>query len=299
MFATCRTHYADLLVWRGEWREAEQTLSAACRDLRGVPRKVAEGAVRLAELRRRQGRLEQAEALLAQAEAHRLSLLVRSALQLDRGDARGAAEDAERYLRRVGEADRFERVPGLELLVRANVELGDLDAALPAVEELERVSEEVGTVPLRAAALLARGRMSAATAPEAARSALEDAVDLFLECGAVYEAARARLELAALVRKLGRDRDAAHLEAMSRKLLGALDAPVPEPAVQHTLLTAREREVLRLVAQGRSNDAIASELVLSVRTVERHVENIYGKLGVSGRTARVAATAWALAHGLG
>jgi len=88
-------------------------------------------------------------------------------------------------------------------------------------------------------------------------------------------------------------------DPMSRKLLGALDAPVPEPAVQHTLLTAREREVLRLVAQGRSNDAIASELVLSVRTVERHVENIYGKLGVSGRTARVAATAWALAHGLG
>ena len=56
--------------------------------------------------------------------------------------------------------------------------------------------------------------------------------------------------------------------------------------------------MLRLLAQGGSNDAIASELVLSVRTVERHVENIYGKIGVSGRSARAAATAWAHAHGL-
>ena len=55
--------------------------------------------------------------------------------------------------------------------------------------------------------------------------------------------------------------------------------------------------MLGLVATGASNDAIAADLVLSVRTVERHVENIYDKIGVSGRTARAAATAWALAHG--
>jgi DNA-binding NarL/FixJ family response regulator len=77
-----------------------------------------------------------------------------------------------------------------------------------------------------------------------------------------------------------------------------LDVPLPAPVVEQSLLTAREQEVLRLVAQGRSNAAIAAELVLSVRTVERHVENVYGKIGVSGRTARVAATAWALVHGL-
>jgi DNA-binding NarL/FixJ family response regulator len=73
---------------------------------------------------------------------------------------------------------------------------------------------------------------------------------------------------------------------------------VPEPAAHRPLLTAREREVLRLVAAGRSNDSIATELVLSVRTVERHVENIYAKIDVSGRTARAAATAWAIAHGV-
>jgi DNA-binding NarL/FixJ family response regulator len=64
-------------------------------------------------------------------------------------------------------------------------------------------------------------------------------------------------------------------------------------------LTRRERTVLRLLAQGHSNDEIAAELVLSVRTVESHVASIYSKIGVSGRTARAAATAYALANGLG
>jgi ATP/maltotriose-dependent transcriptional regulator MalT len=298
MFATCRTHYADLLVWRGEWREAEQMLTTACRDLGGIRRKVVEGIVRLAELRRRQGRLEQAEALLAQAQTHRLSLLVSSAMRLDRGDARGAAEAAERYLRRVGEIDRFERVPALELLVRASIGLGDRSAASRAVEELEQTAGEVGTAPLRAAALLARGRLDASDAPEAARTAFEDACDLFADCGAVYEAAQARLEVAGVLRALGRDADAARFETAARKALDELGVPVSRPSPERSLLTAREREVLRLVALGRSNDAIASELVLSVRTVERHVENIYGKIGVGGRTARAAATAWAITHGL-
>jgi DNA-binding NarL/FixJ family response regulator len=131
-----------------------------------------------------------------------------------------------------------------------------------------------------------------------ARSHLEDAFDLLDECGAVYEAAQAGLELAGVLRALDRAGDAARREAEARERLRSLDVPLPAPVVEQSLLTAREQEVLRLVAQGRSNAAIAAELVLSVRTVERHVENVYGKIGVSGRTARVAATAWALVHGL-
>ena len=76
-------------------------------------------------------------------------------------------------------------------------------------------------------------------------------------------------------------------------------APVPgarRPALagQRTargLLSARELEVLRLVAAGRDNDEIAAELHLSTRTVERHLQNIYAKLGLQGRSARVAAAA--------
>ncbi|MDX6598594.1 MAG: hypothetical protein QOE87_2481, partial [Gaiellales bacterium] len=269
-----------------------------CRDLGGVPRKVVDGVVRLAELRRRQGRPDQAEALLAEAEGHRLALLVGAALHLDRGDAARAAEEAERYLRRIGKADRFERVPALELLVRSSLAVGDRARADQAAGELERTADEGGTALLRAAALLARGRVTAESAPAAARSALEDAVDLYVACGARYEAAQAHLDLADVLHTLGRDADADAVASVARSALVALGAPRPAPPAQRALLTAREREVLRLLAKGHSNDAIASELVVSVRTVERHVENIYGKVGASGRTARAAATAWAHAHGM-
>jgi DNA-binding NarL/FixJ family response regulator len=293
MFATCRTHYADLLVWRGEWHEAEDMLSAACRDLGGVPRKVIEGLVRLAELRRRQGRPDQAQALLAEAEGHRAAILVHSALLLDRGESRAAAAEAERYLRRVGETDRFERVPGLELLARASLELGERATAARAARELELIAGDVGTAPLRAAALLARGRL------EESAELLEDAADLYAECGARYEAANARLELSRALRAAGRVDAAGAFEEAAREDLRALGAPVPDAGREKSLLTPREQEVLRLLARGLANDAVAAQLVLSVRTVERHVENIYGKIGVSGRTARAAATAWALTHGLG
>ena len=63
-------------------------------------------------------------------------------------------------------------------------------------------------------------------------------------------------------------------------------------------LSPREIEILRLIAAGRTNDEIAGALVLSIRTVERHVSNIYAKLGADGRTARATATAWAFQAGL-
>lgn len=223
-----------------------------------------------------------------------MTLVVRAALALDRGDAHVAAEDAERFLRRVGDTDRFERVAGLEVLVRSLLALGDEERARVAVEELESIAADVGTEPLRAAALLALGRLEVAGNPSAAREALEDAVDLYTSAGAPYEAAQARLALARALRALSRATDALRCEAAAAEALSTLGVVVSD----RPLLTAREREVLRLVAQGHSNDEIATELVLSVRTVERHVENIYDKIGVAGRTARASATAWALANGM-
>jgi ATP/maltotriose-dependent transcriptional regulator MalT len=268
-------------------------LTTACRDLGGVPRKVVEGVVRLAELRRRQGDAQQAEALLAEAEGHPASLLVHGALALDRGDAERGAEAAETFLRRVGNADRFERIAGLELLVRAQLQLDQRDEAAEAVAELERLAADVGTMPLRATALLARGLL------ERSPELLDDAAVLYGECGAGYEAAHARLELGRALREHGRTVEAAKAEETARGVLRTLGSPTPDPEAERQLLTGREKEVLRLLAQGSSNATIAGELVLSVRTVERHVENIYAKIGVSGRTARAAATAWAFAHGLG
>jgi non-specific serine/threonine protein kinase len=63
-------------------------------------------------------------------------------------------------------------------------------------------------------------------------------------------------------------------------------------------LSPREREVVALIAQGRSNREIADALVLSVRTVERHIENVYNRLGISGKAGRAIVTAYALRHHL-
>jgi DNA-binding NarL/FixJ family response regulator len=104
-----------------------------------------------------------------------------------------------------------------------------------------------------------------------------------------------------VLRELGRDQAAAAAEDAARRELTALGVVVAEPRPASRVtgdLTRREHEVLRLLATGMSNEEIAAQLVLSVRTVEHHVASIYSKIGVSGRSARVAATAYALAHGL-
>ena len=75
------------------------------------------------------------------------------------------------------------------------------------------------------------------------------------------------------------------------------EAP-PDTARAAILLTPREREVVTLIAQGFSNRQISEQLTLSVRTVERHIENVYNRLGISGRAGRAIVTAYALRHRL-
>ncbi len=298
MFSICRTAYADVLLWHGDWERADEELTAAVQEL-GVlrPGRDVDPLARLAELRRRQGRTREAEALLARVESHRFHALLVGLLALDRGDAATACEAAARFLRRVGEADRFERVAGLDLMVRAAVAAGDEAAARAAAAEIAAIAAACPTAPLRAAALLADGRVAVATAESAAACPLlEDAGDLFDTAGARYDAALARLELASALRALGRDGPAAAAAARADRVLEALGARRADARAGG--LSAREAEVLRLVAGGASNADIARQLVLSVRTVERHVANVYLKIGASGRTARAVATAWAHTHGV-
>jgi DNA-binding CsgD family transcriptional regulator len=297
MFSICRTAYADVLLWHGDWPHAEAELTAAVDELGALrPGRDVDPLARLAELRRRQGRTGEAEELLARVQSHRFHALLVGLLALDRGDAETALDAAARFLRRVGDADRFERVAGLDLLVRAAVAGGDTTSA-EAADEVAAIAAACPTSPLRAAALLAKGRVAAA-AGEAATACplLEDAGDLFDAAGARYDAALAQLELVSVLRVLGRDGPAAKAAARAGKTLEELGARAPEAPAGG--LSAREAEVLRLVARGLSNAEIARELVLSVRTVERHVANVYLKIGASGRTARAIATAWAHAHGV-
>ena len=298
MFAVCRTHYADVLLWHGDWAEAEFELVTGARELGWLrPGRDEDALVRLAELRRRQGRTTEAAELLDRSTTHRLHPLVTGLLAFDRGDVETARAAADRFLRRIGETDRFERVVGLELLVRAAVAAGDKPWARAAADEIAAIAHATPNAPLRATALLAEGRLAAAATEHAlARALLEDAADLFDASGARYDAALARLELAAALRAEGRDKHATRVGQSARDTLLALGARTVEEHAGD--LSLREQEVLRLVAHGDSNDEIARRLVLSVRTVERHVANVYAKLGLSGRTARAAATAWAHTHGI-
>jgi DNA-binding CsgD family transcriptional regulator len=316
-FAACRTHYADILILRGSWAEADAELALNVAELGGMnPKRAVDGLARLAELRRRQGRLDEAVAFAAEAEGHHLTPLVRAAIAIDQGEAATAVELAERALRRIPVEERTERALGLELLVRAHAEHGDDTGARTALAELRDIAAAVGTTPLKAAVASAEGIVDQrAGDAEAARRRFEDAVDLYGSAGMPFEAALARLGLAesllaaerpqpaadeahaalAALRSLGAAREAARAAALLERL-GVAAGPQRD---LETGLTAREREVLRLVAKGRSNQEIAAELVLSVRTVERHISNIYDKIGAAGKVARATAAAYALSHGLG
>lgn len=312
----CRTLYAGVLLSRGVWEEAESSLVDATGRLRLTrPAMAADGLVRLADLRRRQGRLEEAAALYTEldadpfrAQAEPLATLGRGELALARGDGAGAVDDAERYLRLLETDERARRVAGLELLARAHTSVGEPAAARAAATSLAAIAGQLATTAVLGSASLADGAASLASGElERARTSLEDAVDRFDRAGAPYDAAIARALLAATLKASGRlDRAAeqTHLADATFTTLGAarpawIPRPDSAPAVDDPAgLTEREREILQLIASGLSNEDIAARLVLSIRTVERHVSNIYAKLGAEGRHARAVATAYAHQHAL-
>jgi len=195
----------------------------------------------------------------------------------------------------------------VEILLAAS----DLEEARRASEELWGLAQSFGVECLTAMAAHARGAVLVATnaAPEAIEP-LGSAVATWQRIGAPYLGARTRLVVAAAYRALG-DEDGARLELDAAKKvfaeLGAApdlhaagklaepaEASAPNGKRAHGL-SARELEVLRLVASGKTNKVIAKELFLSEKTVHRHLSNIFVKLGVQ---TRAAATAWAYENGL-
>jgi ATP/maltotriose-dependent transcriptional regulator MalT len=322
LFSVCRTQYASVCMWRGTWNEADEELTLATEELRvSRPAMTGEGLVRLAELRRRQGRLEESAELFTRAESHPQASLGLAEIALDRGDARTAADLSERYLRRFPEDNRIERAAGLELHVRARLNLGQTEEARRALDSLIAIAAQVGTLPLLASARLAAGLVAEAQGDlESARRAFEDAVDRFQQSGAPFETALARIALARALAALGRADEsraeaeraleallAMHAEneiARVRGLLADVEtspgassggaAAGPESGAKRrvpSLLTEREREVLRLVAQGMTNQAIAERLFVSEHTVHRHIANILRKLDAPSRAAAVARAA--------
>ena len=287
MLGYCRAEYGEVHLWRGRWGDAEATLEAAIEDfMRSRPGMVGGPLAGLAELRRRQGRPADAATLCERAEGSSSGQLCLARMALDRGAAQEAAELVERLLRQVPEHRRLSRAPALELLVRAHAAAGDLPAAEAALAALREVEREIGTAPLRACADVAEAMVAAARGDhDRARVLLEDAVDCFTRDGAPFEAAQARLALAASLAALGRPEAAEREAATAQERLRELGAPAAPPLPE---LTPREREVLALLAEGLTNRGIAERLVLSEHTVHRHVTSILRKLDLPSRSAAAA-----------
>ena len=305
MLGVCRTHYAGVLIWTGAWTRAEAELATARATLEATrPGMVPEAVAQLGLLRARQGRLDEAVHLLDGVAFFPPAQLGLGAIALELGDPEAALDHATRYLRRIPAGNRADRVGGLELQARACLALGRLDDAASAAAELATAADAFATDPLRAATALIAGLLAAARGePEPARRHLEDAADLYTRAGAPFEAAGARLALAATLADLGR-RPAALREARAAQdafdALGAARAATRAAALLRRLdpaapvapltarLTARQRDVLRLVAQGLADQEIAARLTLSPHTVHRHITNILARLDVASRAAAVA-----------
>jgi DNA-binding CsgD family transcriptional regulator len=183
---------------------------------------------------------------------------------------------------------------------------GDVAAARAAADELAALAMDLDSPLLRATAAQADGAVRLAEGdPAAALAALREAWTRWRELEAPYEAGRVRVLIGLACRTLG-DEDGAQMELDAAGWVFQQLGAVPDlarvqalarttGAADDTVLTRRELQVLRLVAAGKTNRAIAADLFLSERTVARHVSNIFAKLGLSSRSA---ATAYAYEHRL-
>lgn len=301
---TCRTHYGGILVALGRWREAEEELTAAIAAFdAGYRGDRILAALRLADLRVRQGRVEEAERLLAGAEWHPTGRRVVATIALVRGESALAAELGELCAEGAELADPG-AVPLLELLVAARLATGSVTAAREAADRLAAIAADCNLNRLAACAALAEGRVARAEGRTDAPAALKRAIELFAALDLPLEAARSHLELARALAasapaaavhearlavgafdRLGASLDADAAAALLRSLGETGGRAWPRGAVA---LTRREEEVLTLIAEGCSNAQIAERLVISRRTAEHHVASILAKLGLRNRSEAAA-----------
>jgi len=297
----CHVHRAEIMQLKGDWSEALEEAECATRraQIGNHQGALGEAAYVQGEVHRLRGALGEAEEAYRKAsgygrEPHPGLALLR--LEQGRVDAALAA------IRRVLGAATMtvERARLLPAYVEILLAAGDVDGARAACEELAQIAAAYEVGILGAVVDQTRGAVAlAAGEPAEALVALRQAWRVWDEVRAPYEAARVRALMGTACRALGDDDAAAlELEAACQAFadLGAARdlARLRGGGASHGL-TARELEVLRLVAAGHTNKAIAAELVLSERTVDRHVSNIFAKLAVSSRAA---ATAYAYEHQL-
>lgn len=304
LYGACRTVHADVLMANGHWAEAENALQLAlATHARYIPQMSAPTIASLAELRVHQGRLPEAEELLAGREEHPAALRALALLRMADGRPRQALTLLERGLRSTGD-NAVATAQLLMPIVEARLALGDVAGARSAADELARLADSTRIRLLAARAHLARahavlGAEEAAEAVEPARRALTAFSVLLMP----LDAGLARLALARAL--LDDDPETAREEARTAlhafRQLGASRAADTAAALLREFgeaqggrprvvgeLTAREQEVLGLISLGMSNAGIAHTLVISERTAGHHVSRILNKLGVRNRAEAAA-----------
>jgi DNA-binding CsgD family transcriptional regulator len=304
----CLVHRAEIMQLHGTWPDAMDEMRQArdrLSDPPGPPAVVGMACYQQAELHRLRGEFAQAEDGYRQAhESGRQPQPGLAQLRLAQGRV-GAAVAAIRIA--LDETlDRAARSRMLAAYVEIVLAAGDVQAARVAADELAEIAADFDAAFLHAVAAQWRGAvLLAEDDARAALVVLRRAWTTWQELEVPYEAARVRVLAGLACRKLG-DGDTAEMELdAARRVFQELGA-APDLArlakISRTAeveaaggLTKREVQVLALVAAGNSNRAIAAELFLSEKTVERHLSNILTKLGVGSRTA---AAAYAFEHGI-
>jgi class 3 adenylate cyclase/DNA-binding NarL/FixJ family response regulator len=304
---SCLVHRAEVMQLGGAWRDAIEEADRACeRFLKGIdPQPPAPAFYQRAEIHRLRG-----EPAAAEEDYRRASQFGRepqpglALLRLAQGRKDAAAAATRRLMGAI--TDPLRRARLMPAHIEIVLAVGEIEEADRACRELEGIAAVFETGMLDAMAAQARGAVALAEGDaEAALVALRRAFEAWHKIEAPYETARVRVLIGLACRVLG-DEDGAELEmAAARATFEQLGA-APDLARIDVLtlgrqagkrhgLTPRELQVLRLVSAGKTNGAIASELFLSGRTIERHVSNILTKLDLSSRAA---ATAWAYEHKL-
>jgi DNA-binding CsgD family transcriptional regulator len=295
----CLVHRAEVTQLRGEWRLALQEAQRATTQFAKAMNSSAAGHAlyRQGEVHRVRGHFDQADA--AYREAARSGYEPQPGLALLRL-AQGRTTAASAIRRALSETtDPVRRAKLLPASVEIFIAEGSTEQAREACTEIEQSSKGRRSELLDALAAHSRGALELAEGkPEAALGTLRRAFETWRQLEVPYEAARVRVLIAKACRILGDEEtaalelDAAHgafSELRAAPDLAHVDALVRgTPARSEHGLTKRELEVLRHVAAGRSNKAIARDLALSNRTVDRHLSNIFDKLAVSSRSAATA-----------